>query len=113
MWPRVVEAMLGCWLLVSPFVFRHPVTEGAWWARDLGAGALVLLFALFSFWMPARMTHLLILAVAVWLAVPAFASSGPPPPALQNDLVLGVILAMLAILPNRAALPPRRLRARA
>lgn len=27
MWARVVEVMLGCWLAVSPFVFRHSADE--------------------------------------------------------------------------------------
>jgi hypothetical protein len=31
----------------------------------------------------------------------------PTPPALQNDLLVGVLLLMFAILPSEASLPPR------
>jgi hypothetical protein len=109
MWPRVVELMLGCWLASSPFVFRHPDGEGVW-GRDLVGAFLVIGMASLSFWQPARRAHFGILPVALWLGVAAFLRPAPTPPALQNDLIVSVILAMLAILPNRADLPPRGLR---
>src|SRR5207247_2056429 len=52
MWARVVEVMLGCWLAVSPFVFRHPAEERAWWANDLICALLVVALALLSVWPP-------------------------------------------------------------
>lgn len=49
MWSRVVEAMLGCWLLVSPFVFRHPFSEPQLWIVDLIAGLAVITCGLLSY----------------------------------------------------------------
>jgi hypothetical protein len=107
MWPRVVEVMMGCWLAVSPFVFRHPPGQNALWVRDLLCAGFVITLALLSFGRGTRHAHLGILAVAIFLCGAAFLSpSNPPPPALQNDLVVGAILLMLAILPNEASLPP-------
>ena len=107
MWPRVVEVMIGCWLAVSPFVFRHPPDQNAFWLRDLLCAALVMTLALLSFGRRTRRAHLGILPVGIFLCAAAFVfPSNPPPPALQNDLIVGLILVMLAILPSEASLPP-------
>jgi hypothetical protein len=51
---------------------------------------------------------LLLLPVGAWLiAFGRFQQSPPLPPALQNDLVVGLLLLMFAIIPNEASLPPR------
>jgi len=108
MWPRVVEVMIGLWLAASPFIFRHPPDQGAFWVRDLLCAAAVTSLALFSFWSRTRRAYLGILGVGAYLVLSAFLSdASPPPAALQNDLLVGVILLMLAILPNEASLPPR------
>src|SRR5262245_11874038 len=101
MWARIVEIMLGCWLAVSPFVFRHPVSERGWWANDLVCAFLTVLFSLVSFWPPANRIHLLLLGVALWLiGFGYFAGAETSPPALQNNLLIGLLLAMLAIIPT-------------
>lgn len=108
MWSRVVEIMLGCWLLVSPFVFSHPETEAAWWINDLAAGSAVITFGLLSFWKPTRHAHLLTIAVGGWLIGFAYLHLGEPPPAAQNNALLGWLLMMFAIIPNLATRPPRQ-----
>jgi peptidoglycan/LPS O-acetylase OafA/YrhL len=108
MWPRVVEVMVGFWLAASPFIFRHPADQKALWTRDLLCAFLVACFALLSFSRRARRAHLGIIPVAGYLVLAAFLSEvDPPPAALQNDLLVGVVLLMLAILPSEASLPPR------
>ena len=108
MWARVIEVMLGCWLALSPFVFRHEAEDRALWFNDLVSAMIVIVLALISFWAPLRFAHLANLLVALWLiAFGFFASSYPPPPALQNDIVVGLLLLMFAIVPNEAAKPPR------
>jgi hypothetical protein len=111
MWARVVEVMLGCWLAISPFIFRHSVDERWLWVNDLGSAFAVVMFSLLSFWRPLRHAHWGIAVVGLWLmGFGYFASPHPLPAALQNDLLVGLLLVMFAIIPNEASLPPRRWR---
>ena len=108
MWSRVVEVMLGLWLVISPFIFQHPPSKTAWWANDIIAGTLVVLFALFSYWNPTRLAHSLTLLVALWLMGFAYYEGfGEAPAAMQNNLVIGLTLLMFAVIPNQASQPPR------
>ena len=108
MWARIVEVMLGCWLALSPFIFRHAAGEKVLWLSDLFSALAVIMFALVSFWPPLRYAHLAIVVVALWLIGFGFWASGyPAPPAVQNDILVGLLLLMFAIIPNEANLPPR------
>jgi len=107
MWSRVVEIMLGCWLALSPFIFRHPAGETQFWINDFSCALLVIILAMLSWWPPTRYAHVAIAAVGVWLVVFAYLHFGePPPPALQNNVLVGMLLAMFGIIPNRSSLPP-------
>ena len=110
MWARVIEVMLGCWLAMSPFIFRHGPEERVLWTNDFVSATLVIVLALISFWPPLRFAHVANLLVALWLIAFGFWASYPAPPALQNDIVVGLLLLMFAIIPNEATLPPRRWR---
>lgn len=107
MWSRVVEFMLGCWLAVSPFIFRHPeAADSLWWTDWISAG-LVSGFSLLSFWWPARRAHLATAVVACALvAIGRFSSTGELAPALQNQIVVGLLLLMFALIPSHASQPP-------
>jgi hypothetical protein len=108
MWGRVIELILGCWLALSPFIFRHPGDETVLWFSDLFSALAVIVLALVSFWPPLRYAHVAIVVVALWLIGFGFWASGyPAPPALQNDIMVGLLLLMFAIIPNEANLPPR------
>ena len=108
MWPRVVEVMLGCWLLVTPFVFRDTDAIGSYSAHAVVCGALVVLASLLSFWSRRRLAHLVTLGVALWLAVHGyFSAPRPGPPAAQHEIVLGLTLLLFAILPNAINDAPR------
>lgn len=114
MWARGIEAMLGLWLVVSPFVFGHFGAPGLGRlvASDLVCGALVVLLAVLSFWRRTGRAHLAELAVAVWLiGFGRFAFDFPPPPGAQSELLVGLVLVLFAIVPHRAADPPARWRA--
>lgn len=107
MWSRVIEVMLGLWLILSVFIFRHPAEEWSWWATDLGCGLLTILLALFSFAPRCQRAHLGILGVAAWLIGFGYlGAEWPTPPALQNDMFLGLLLLMFAIVPTKASVPP-------
>jgi multisubunit Na+/H+ antiporter MnhF subunit len=108
MWARVIEVMLGCWLAMSPFIFRHSAEDRVLWFNDLFGAMVVIMLALISFWPPLRFAHVANLVIALWLIAFGFwASSYPAPPALQNDIVVGLLLLMFAIVPNKATRPPR------
>jgi multisubunit Na+/H+ antiporter MnhF subunit len=108
MWARVIEVMLGCWLAMSPFIFRHSAEDRVLWFNDLFAAMVVIMLALVSFWSPLRFAHVANLVIALWLIAFGFwASPYPAPPALQNDIVVGLLLLMFAIVPNKATQPPR------
>lgn len=108
MWARVIEVMLGCWLAMSPFIFRHGAGDRVLWFTDLFSAIAVIVLALVSFWPPLRFAHVGNLVVALWLIAFGFwASPYPALPALQNDIIVGLLLAMFAIIPNEATRPPR------
>ncbi len=119
MWSRVVEVMLGCWLLMSPFVFRYPAEPWHLWANDFSCGVLVATFALLSYWRPTRHAHLLSLVLVVWLIGFAYWNAGEgywqaqesAIPAAQNYIVVALVLVLFAVIPNDASLPPESRRA--
>ena len=104
MWARDIELMLGCWLLVSPFVFAHAPDRLFLWANDLGCGAVAVVTALVCYWPPLRRAHLLLLAVAAWLVV--FGWTSRLGAASENHITLGFLLGLFAIVPSEATLPP-------
>jgi hypothetical protein len=107
MWSRVVEVTLGCWLLMSPFIFRYAPHETALWINDFACAAAVIVFGLMSYWSPARHTHALSLVVGGWLIAFAYwRGFGNASPASQNHLLVGWLMMMFAVIPNRASRPP-------
>lgn len=112
MWARVVEVMIGCWLAMSPFIFGHAADATALWITDFGAAAVVITLALISYLPRFEHAHLAILLAAGYLiAFGAFfgppTEKGLPPPAYQNDLLVGLLLLMFSLIPNEATRPPK------
>jgi peptidoglycan/LPS O-acetylase OafA/YrhL len=107
MWARVVEFMLGCWLAISPFIFAHADDQIGLWATDWICATLVITLALLSYWHPTRHAHVLTLLVAAGLIVIGRFSTGETPsPAMQNQIVVGLLLLMFSLVPNAASRPP-------
>lgn len=102
MWARVVEIMLGFWLMASPFVFRFAQTDTSSLANDLLCGTSAIVLGLMSFWNRTHWAHFLTLIVAIWLIGFGFIGGYPSPPQAQNQIVVGLLLGMFAIIPNRA-----------
>lgn len=106
MWARTVEAVLGCWLAISPFIFRHAADDTYLWAHDFILAALVFLFAVLSWWQPTRHAHVLNLLTGLWLIGAAYALAPyPAPAAYQNHVMVGLALLVFAVVPNDASLP--------
>lgn len=107
MWPRAVEFMLGLWLLLSPFIFRHAPGAYALWATDLVCAAAILTLSSLSCWKKLRRAHLLELVVAAWLVLFAYFHGGSPAaPGYQNEILVGLVLLLFAIIPTEANQPP-------
>jgi hypothetical protein len=101
MWPRVVEAMVGCWLVIAPFVFRATTSLDDYATNAVVCGLLVVTLALASMWPPAAWARLGTIAVALWLMAHGyFTADRPGPPAAQNEITVGLILMLFAVLPN-------------
>ena len=98
MWARVIEIMLGFWLMASPFIFRPGRP-----ANDLLCGLSVMVFGFLSYWRPTHGAHFLTLAVALWLVILGYSAGHPAPPPAQNQIIVGLLLAMFAIIPNRTS----------
>jgi hypothetical protein len=107
MWPRHVEVMLAFWLALSVFVFEVPERETMVWAVDLGAALIVIVSSLACYWRRTPRAHLVTLAVALALAAYGLAQPRPVPSWHQNHILVGLLLAMFAVLPSQAATPPR------
>ena|ERR671922_2815943 len=107
MWPRVLEIMVACWLAASPFVFHHPADRLDLWITDVGSALAVATLALAT-WLPRfRRAHLLALLVAGWLVGFGWIGSRAEPlVAYENQIVVGLLLLMVAIVPTEASKPP-------
>jgi hypothetical protein len=104
MWARHLELALGCWLSLSPFLFRDGAPRG--WL-DFAAGSAVASSALLSHWRPMRRAHLLTLLVALLLLIEGWLGTRDgASPAHENRIVVGLLLATFAIVPSHASAPP-------
>ena len=103
MWARIAEILLGLWLFATPFVFatyRDGGTIAA--AFDHLAGLAAVGLALLSFTKGLRWAHIAILGLAAVLVLPSYLTGFPAPPYIQNRIAIGLVLAIFAIIPNRA-----------
>lgn len=102
MWARNSELVLAAWLLASAWVLsRGPAQD----ALVLACGLLVATLALLARRRPDGHLHLLELPVAGVLIVAGWL--GAPAPGAQNELAVGLLVAMLSIVPSEASRPPR------
>jgi hypothetical protein len=112
-WARDLELAAGSWLGISPFVLAGPGDVGAR-VHDLACAAAVVVLALVSRRNPRLRAHLVELPIAAWLVVYGGLAARQEPSAVsQNHIVVGLLLAMLAIVPTRATRPPAGWRAQA
>ena len=108
MWARVAELMIGGWLMLSPFIFRGTESVEQFIRIDLGAGLLVIVLSLLSFWRRTEWAHLATVLLALALGAWAYlAFERPGPPAAQNEITVAILLMLLGIIPNEASQPPR------
>ncbi len=108
MWGRVVEIMMAVWLSLSPFLFGHYPGDRALWMSDLFCAGAIILLSCLAFYEPLRRAHLGNLLIAGWLVGFAYFHGGyPSASGYQNDILTGLTLLLIAIIPNQASQPPR------
>lgn len=110
-WPRILEITIGCWLLMSPFIFGSYPAHSELWLSDMICGALVIVISCTAISRRFRRLYLVNLAIAVWIVGYAYLQSPPPqhaPAWIQNDLIAGLILLMVAIIPSDTSRPPQK-----
>ncbi len=108
MWPRIVELMLGIWLALSTFIFSVSPLGGFAALNMLTCATIVVIASCLSYWGPTRHARAATAMVGFWLACRSYlASPQPAPPEAQNEFLVGILLLMFAIVPNRAGEPPR------
>jgi hypothetical protein len=106
MWPRLCELLLAAWLAASPFVLGHWPADRTLWLNDLVCAGLIAACALLSLNARWRYAHLGELLVALWLLGFGYAARPEPLPALQNDILVALVLAMFAVIPTQSNDPP-------
>ncbi len=109
-WPRVIEILIGCWLLMSPFIFGSFPGHSELWLSDMICGALIIVISSASISRRVRRLYLVNIAIGLWLVLYAYLQSPPPahaPAWIQNELIVGLILTMVAIIPGDTSRPPR------
>lgn len=109
MWPRYVELLIAAWLAASPFILGRgqPSESGLHWLSDVVCALLIAACAGLSFTRRWQWLHFGEIAIAAWLVGYGFLAAAKPLPTLQNDILIGLVLPMFAIIPNEATLPPR------
>ena len=114
MWPRVVEVMLGAWLVISPFIFRGTPQVSDYTLNVVISGCVIIVSSLLAFWSRAGGARFVTLAASIWLMAHGYFSAvRPGPPAAQNEIMIGLLLVLFAILPNETNRPPAAWRGRA
>ncbi len=106
MWPRIVQVMLGLWLVVSPLIFRIDGRDTALIVVHMASGAAAVILALIA--VRVRFLHLATLVLGLWLIGYGYGVGGyPPAPAYRNLLIVGVLIAVLGIIPSDCLQPTR------
>jgi len=106
MWPRIVEMMLGLWLVFSPLIFRLGPEDTALRIIDLACGAAVAALSLAA--IRVRLLRIAILVIGVWLLGYGYVAGWhPSPPGYKNLMVVGALVAVLSLIPTDCLTPTR------
>jgi hypothetical protein len=97
MWPRVVSALLGVWLMAAPALLGYSGTAST---SDRVVGPLVAAIAIIAIWEITRPLRWLGVPFGLWLLVaPSFFHF--PSHALLNSAVVGTVLVILSFLKGK------------
>lgn len=106
MWARLIEMIIGFWLVLSSFIFRHQSVSTNAWMLDFIFGTAVIVPALLSFCSPTRRKHLLGPVVALAMIGFGYYGSTPPlSPTEQNYIATGFCVLIFSMIPNQSSIP--------
>lgn len=102
LWARYLNVLLGAWLIISDFVWRHGEAANT---NTWISGVLVIAFALWSFWWPTmRFWNTLMGAWVIFAGIVLqHASSGTQ----WNNIIIGALILLVSLVPS-PPLPDRR-----
>lgn len=105
-WPRLIELLLGAWLLLAAEALGHTGQTSLVMA-DRIAGVATLSIVVLSLVPRLRLVRMGTLPVALGLGVWAWTSFPRPGPAgAQNQLLVALVLALLVFVPTESDEPP-------
>lgn len=106
MWGRILQILCAGWLAASPLLLSGTSRP----SMLLGAACalLVTFLAVGSFHRRVPHLHVATVFPALWLIGGAFlAAPGRPPLLVQSNVIIGLMLLILVLVPNHATSPPR------
>jgi len=106
MWPRIVEVMLGLWLVLSPLIFRLGPGDGALIANHIVYGAITVVASLIALRVP--FLRVVTVAIGLWLIGYGYGAGGyPAAPGYQNLMIVGALICALGLIPTDCLKPTR------
>ncbi len=98
MWPRIINIVLGLWLMIAPALLGYGKA-----AADNGriCGPIIITFALIALWEATRTVRLWNLPVALWLLASPWVLGHGDTEATVSDMATGVCVLLLALVRGR------------
>lgn len=95
-----LNVVLGVWIVISPFVLGFSNMRAIMW-NNIATGGAIFLLALAS--TARRGTSMLNVLLGIWLLISPFVLGASRPVAVWNDVILGIIVAIVALTGTRRA----------
>lgn len=91
-----INVLIGLWLIIAPFALAYESSQGYW--NDIIVGILIGAFALMRFMGAFRAAWLswINVLLGIWLIIAPFALGYATARSHWNDVIVGIIVAVLA-----------------
>ena len=101
-WARSLNVLLGAWLFISDFAWRHGQAAGT---NTWITGLLAVAFALWALWMPAMRWWNTLLGA--WVVIAAIVLPHIAAGTRWNNIIVGALILLISLVPSEP-LPDRR-----
>lgn len=102
-----INVILGIWLVFSPLVIGHMSESLAWNNVVVGLAVLILAIARLSVRTPVAIESWANLLLGLWLIIAPFALRPVESGQMWNCIIVGVVVAICAIISGAAGTTPR------